>query len=204
MIRSYIRYWLVVGGIIFALMAITLGIFADSIPALQRLMILFFMILTLHEFEEYVYPGGFPAANNIGLMGETKDYGKYPLNELSAFIVNVVLAYPLYICGIIFYECLWLGIFIAYFTMLQFMIHCIVINRELRSWYSQGCATSLFVMLPFGIYYLTHIACHFTFSGFYWWAPILICRNRNTKYGFAEFEATHFSVRNGIARLRMD
>lgn len=59
MIRSYIRYWPVVGGIIFALMAITLGIFADSIPALQRLMILFFMILTLHEFEEYVYPGGF-------------------------------------------------------------------------------------------------------------------------------------------------
>lgn len=137
-------------------------------------------------------------------MGETKDYGKYPLNELSAFIVNVVLADPLYICGIIFYECLWLGIFIAYFTMLQFMIHCIVINRKLRSWYSPGCATSLFVMLPFGIYYLTHIACHFTFSGFYWWAPILICRNRNTKYGFAEFEATHFSVRNGIARLRMD
>lgn len=219
MIRSYIRYWPVVGGVIFVALALTLGIFADYIPALQRLMILFFMILTLHEFEEYVYPGGFPAANNIGLMGETKDFGKYPLNELSAFVVNVVLAYPLYICGIIFYEHLWLGIFIAYFTMIQCIIHCIVINRKLHSWYSPGCASALFVMLPFGIYYLTYLTEHFTFPGFYWWAPItvfpivavlmilspiLIFRNRNTKYGFSEYEATYFSVRKGIARLRMD
>ena len=118
--------------------------------------------------------------------------------------------------GVIFYECLWLGIFIAYFTMLQFIIHCIVINRKLHSWYSPGCATSLFVMLPFGIYYLTYIAGHFTFPGWYWWvpitvfpvaavlmilSPILICRNRDTKYGFAEFEATDFAVRKGAAKL---
>ncbi len=53
------RYWPVVCGIIFVALALTLGILADSVPALQRLLILFFMILTLHEFEEYVYPGGF-------------------------------------------------------------------------------------------------------------------------------------------------
>lgn len=219
MIRSYMRYWPVVGGVVFVALALSLGIFADSIPALQRLMVLFFMILTLHEFEEYVYPGGFPAANNIGLMGETKDYGRYPLNELSAFVVNVVLAYPLYICGVIFYEQLWLGIFISYFTMLQCIIHCVVINKKLRSWYSPGCASALFVMLPFGVYYLTYVARHFTFPTWYWWAPIavfplvavvmilspiLLFRDRNTRYGFADYEATHFSVKKGIARLRMD
>ena len=35
-------------------------------------------------------------------------------------------------------------------------------------------------------------------------SPILLFRNRNTRYGFADYEATHFSVRKGIARLRME
>ena len=154
---------------------------------------------------------------NIGLMGEKKDFGKYPLNELSAFIVNVVLAYPLYICGIIFHDVLWLGIFIAYFTMCQVFIHCIVINRKLHTWYSPGCASALFAMVPFGAYYLYYIAEHFNIPTYYWWAPlavfplvavvmilspVLIFRNRDTRYGFADYEATAFSVKNGIARLR--
>lgn len=33
-------------------------------------------------------------------------------------------------------------------------------------------------------------------------SPVLICKNRNTRYGFAEYEATEFSIKNGIARLR--
>lgn len=217
MLRSYMRYWAAVGGVIFAVVAILLGTFGDLLAPTQRLMSVFFMLLLLHEFEEYVLPGGFPAAMNIGLMGEKKDFGKYPLNELSAFIVNVLLAYPLYICGIIFHDVLWLGIFIAYFTMLQVIIHCIVINRKLHTWYSPGCASALFAMVPFGAYYLCYIAEHFDVPTCYWWvplavfplvgvvmilSPVLICKDRNTRYGFAEYEATAFSIRNGIARLR--
>ncbi len=33
-------------------------------------------------------------------------------------------------------------------------------------------------------------------------SPVLIFRNRDTRYGFAEYEATAFSVKNGIAELR--
>ena len=217
MSRSYMRYWPVVGGVIFAAVAILVGTFGDLLAPTQRLMSVFFMLLLLHEFEEYVLPGGFPVAMNIGLMGEKKDFGKYPLNELSAFIVNVALAYPLYICGIIFHDVLWLGIFIAYFTMCQVFIHCIVINRKLHTWYSPGCASALFAMVPFGAYYLYYIAEHFNIPTYYWWAPlavfplvavvmilspVLIFRNRDTRYGFADYEATAFSVKNGIARLR--
>lgn len=168
MLRSYMRYWPAVGGVIFAVVAILVGTFGDLLAPTQRLMSVFFMLLLLHEFEEYVLPGGFPAAMNIGLMGEKKDFGKYPLNELSAFVVNVVLAYPLYICGIIFHDVLWLGIFIAYFTMCQVFIHCIVINRKLHTWYSPGCASALFAMVPFGVYYLCYIAEHFDFPTYYW------------------------------------
>ena len=217
MLRSYMRYWPAVGGVIFAVVAILVGTFGDQLVPTQRLMAVFFMLLLLHEFEEYVLPGGFPAAMNIGLMGEKRDFGKYPLNELSAFIVNVVLAYPLYICGIIFHDVLWLGIFIAYLTMCQVFIHCIVINRKLHTWYSPGCASALFAMVPFGAYYLYYIAEHFNIPTYYWWAPmavfplmavvmilspVLIFRNQDTRYGFAEYEATAFSVKNGIAKLR--
>ena len=217
MLRSYMRYWPAVGGVIFAVVAILWGTFGDLLAPTQRLMSVFFMLLLLHEFEEYVLPGGFPAAMNIGLMGEKRDFGKYPLNELSAFIVNVVLAYPLYICGIIFHDVLWLGIFIAYLTMCQVFIHCIVINRKLHTWYSPGCASALFAMVPFGAYYLYYIAEHFNIPTYYWWAPmavfplmavvmilspVLIFRNQDTRYGFAEYEATAFSVKNGIAKLR--
>lgn len=217
MLRSYMRYWPAVGGVIFAVVAILLGIWGDRLVPTQRLMSVFFMLLLLHEFEEYVLPGGFPAAMNIGLMGEKTDFGKYPLNELSAFIVNVVLAYPLYICGFIFHDVLWLGIFIAYFTMAQVVIHCIVINRKLSTWYSPGCASALFALVPFAIYYLCYIAEHFDFQTFCWWAPliafplvavvmilspVLICKKRNTRYAFAEYEATAFSIKNGIAKLR--
>ena len=217
MLRNYMRYWPAVGGVIFAAVAILVGTFSDLLAPTQRLMSVFFMLLLLHEFEEYVLPGGFPAAMNIGLMGEKKDFGKYPLNELSAFIVNVVLAYPLYIFSIIFHDVLWLGIFIAYFTMCQVFIHCIVINRKLHTWYSPGCASALFAMVPFGAYYLCYIAEHFDFPTYHWWAPlavfplvavvmilspVLIFRNRDTRYGFADYEATAFSVKNGMARLR--
>ena len=217
MLRSYMRYWPAVGGVIFAVVAILLGIWGDRLVPTQRLMSVFFMLLLLHEFEEYVLPGGFPAAMNIGLMGEKTDFGKYPLNELSAFIVNVVLAYHLYICGFIFHDVLWLGIFIAYFTMAQVVIHCIVINRKLSTWYSPGCASALFALVPFAIYYLCYIAEHFDFPTFYWWAPliafplvavvmilspVLICKKRNTRYAFAEYEASAFSIKNGIAKLR--
>ena len=217
MLRSYMRYWPAVGGIIFAVVAILMGTFGEFLAPTQRLMSVFFMLLLLHEFEEYVLPGGFPAAMNIGLMGEKRDFGKYPLNELSAFIVNVVLAYPLYICGIIFHDVLWFGIFIAYFTILQVIIHCIVINRKLHTWYSPGCASALFAMVPFGAYYLYYIAKHFDFPTYYWWAPlvvfplvavvmilspVLIFKNRDTRYSFADYESTAFSVKNGIARLR--
>jgi hypothetical protein len=72
-------------------------------------------------------------------------------------------------------------------------------------------------MVPFGAYYLCYIAEHFDFPTYYWWAPlavfplvavvmilspVLIFRNRDTRYGFADYEATAFSVKNGIARLR--
>lgn len=63
--RFYSRYWAAIGGLVFVGLAFVLGIMGDQIPTLQRLTVLLFMALLFHQFEEYVFPGGFPAAGNM-------------------------------------------------------------------------------------------------------------------------------------------
>ena len=214
--RFYCRYWATIGGMLFVLLAFFVGLMPDTVPVSQRLMVLLYMTLLFHQFEEYVFPGGFPVALNRGLFGAKEEANRYPLNELSATIVNTFLAYPLYLVGIFCHHCLWLGIFIAYFTMAQVLMHCLKLNISLKAWYSPGCLSALFVMLPMGVYYLWYVATHFAVPHYYWWGPlvafpiasvlmillpILTCRSHTTSFGFARFQADDFEVRHGIASL---
>ena len=82
--KAYRNNWYYIGGIIFAVLAIILGLFGDMIDPMRRIMIVLFMCLLAHEFEEYAVPGGFPSAWNIGVSGETKAGDRYPLNTKSA------------------------------------------------------------------------------------------------------------------------
>lgn len=214
--RFYCRYWAVIGGVLFVFLAFFVGLMPDTVAPTERLMMLLFMALLFHQFEEYVFPGGFPAACNRGLFGEKKEFNRYPLNKLSATIVNTFLAYTLYIVGIFCHDSLWVGIFIAYFTMAQVLMHCLKLNISLRAWYSPGCFSALFVMLPMGVYYICFIVTHFTVPHYYWWGPIvafpfvsvvmillpiITCRSRKTTFGFAPYQAEEFEVRHGIASL---
>ena len=215
-LRFYSRYWAAVGGLVFVGLAFWLGIKGDAIPTLQRLAVLLYMSLLFHQFEEYIFPGGFPAACNVALFGEKENVHLYPLNQLSALTVNVFCAYPLYLVGIVFYEHLWIIIFLSYFTMLQVLMHCIKMNISLRSWYCPGCLSALLVMLPIGVYTLHFLASNYTFPHYYWWAPALVFpviagltimlpikvfQNRETRFGFAKHEADDFAVMHGIASL---
>lgn len=192
------------------------GMFGVQMDFLQRYMVLMFMALLFHQFEEYSFPGGFPAAANIGLFGEKTDYGKYPLNEMSALTVNVFCAYPIYLVGIFCYQWIWYDIFIAYFTMAQVLMHCIKMNKSLKSWYCPGCLSALLVMLPLGICFLVNLSAQYSFPLYYWWAPICVfplvafltillpikCfSDKNTRYGFANHEAEDFEIRKGVASL---
>ena len=93
-VKFYRRYWAAIDGLIFVALAFFVGLFGHQVPALQRFMVLMYMALIFHQFEEYIFPGGFPAAANIGLFGEKDNVDKYPLNEMSALLVNVFCAFP--------------------------------------------------------------------------------------------------------------
>lgn len=46
------------------------------------------MSLLIHQFEEYVLPGGAPVIVNIGTFSERDNYLRYPGNMHSSMLVN--------------------------------------------------------------------------------------------------------------------
>lgn len=215
--KAYRNNWYYVGGILFAVLAFVLGLFGDMIDPMRRIMIVLYMCLLAHQFEEYAVPGGFPSAWNIGVSGEIEVGDRYPLNTKSAFIVNICCAYPIYIIGIIFYEVHVLSIFITYFTMLQILMHGLMMNKKMGTLYNPGVATALFIMIPVGIYSLWYIAANYDIPSWNWWAPILVfpfiafstillpvlkCQDKNSPYVFPERDTKGFSIKGKTARIR--
>lgn len=215
--KFYSNNWYYIGGIIFAILAFILGLFGDMIEPMRRIMMVLYMCLLAHQFEEYAVPGGFPSAWNIGVSGENEVGDRYPLNTKSAFIVNVCCAYPIYIIGIIFCHVHVLSIFITYFTMAQILMHGLMMNKKMNTIYNPGVATALFIMIPIGIYSLWYIATNYDIPTWNWWAPILTfpfvafltillpilkCQDKESPYVFPERDTKGFSIKNKIARIR--
>ena len=101
----YRNKWYYVGGGIFVVLAIVMALFGEHVDPVRRIMIVGFMGLIIHQFEEYVLPGGFPMVWNIVQSGEREIYDRYPMNKNTSFVCNVCIMYPLYISGIIFSDC---------------------------------------------------------------------------------------------------
>lgn len=209
--------WYYIGGIIFVVLAMVIGLFAESIDPMRRLMIVMYMCLLAHQFEEYAVPGGFPSSWNIGVSGEQEIGDRYPLNTKSAFIVNVCCAYPLYWLGIIFCEVHVLCIFLCYFTMAQLLMHGLMMNKKMGTLYNPGVGTALFIMIPAGVYTLWYIATTYSVPTWNWWVPVLCfplvafstillpilkCQDKNTPYVFPERDTKGFSIQGKVARIR--
>lgn len=158
---SYYRMnWYYIGGVLFAILAFVMGFWGDHVDQLRTIMIYSFMALLAHQFEEYAYPGGFPPIFNIAVFGEKEHPERYPLNTNQVLVTNVVLAYPIYLAGILWAHTIWLGIGVVVFSMLQLLVHGIVINIRFKSVYNPGLATTLGLFIPIGIYYLWYVARH--------------------------------------------
>ncbi|MGH9023207.1 MAG: HXXEE domain-containing protein [Acidimicrobiia bacterium] len=146
-------------GLISAMVAGTYLAFAWSdLEVLQRLLLLNFIVVLLHQFEEYSWPGGFPAvANRVMLTGPLLRYFK-PLNQLSSMAANVLFAYVVYLVPVFFPDTIWLGLSpVLIGAVLQVIGHAIYVNIKIRSLWSPGAATAVFGFLPVGVVYINHI-----------------------------------------------
>src|SRR5262245_57823015 len=143
-LRFFMRHWHDVGVLSAAIAGAYLIAAWDHLNILQQLLLLNFIIVLLHQFEEYSWPGGFPALANKVLLPSIGFFSRYfkPLNQLSSMVANVLASYVIFLLPVFFPDAIWLGLApVLIGLVLQVIVHAIAAPYMLRSVYTPGGAT---------------------------------------------------------------
>ncbi|WP_048736409.1 HXXEE domain-containing protein [Necropsobacter massiliensis] len=126
---------------------------------LQALALLNLGVIFLHFFEEFGFPGGFPKfANTMFAMKNSPQPDRYPLNQMSALWINYGTAIFMYLTPVFFPNQIWFGLMpILFGGVAQLLIHGVVNNVMLKTYYNSGLATTLFGHLPIMTAYIYYI-----------------------------------------------
>jgi hypothetical protein len=188
----------------------------NEIVLLQKLLLLNFIAVLLHQFEEYSWPGGFPAVANMVLMRSGKP-DRYPLNQNSSMVANLIFAYGFYLLPVFFPNVIWLGLapVLVGLTM-QFIGHGIYVNIKLRSFYSPGVAATVFGHVPIGVIYKYYIVTNNMVDLWGWLLAVVymtaffflnffiieqkLLGDKNSPYPFDQDEMKRFGVEKKLAR----
>ena len=212
--KFYIKNWYYIGDLLFVALAFLVGFFGEAIDPLSKILLLSYMALLVHQFEEYAIPGGFPAVFNIVMSGEKEAPDRYPLNRRGVFIVNVLFAYSFYIIAIIFPGLIWLGLAQVLFGMAQFFVHGIAINVKMKSFYNPGLGAVVLLHWPIGLYYIWYVYANGLMQSWDWivgigltllvamlsvYLPVTKLKDRNSKYAFSAEEMERFNVKEKMA-----
>ena len=184
----------------------------------QLILLLNFVVLTLHQFEEYGWPGGFPWIMNEVIRPRGGPPDRYPLNQNNAFFINVVLGWPFYLIPVFFPDLLWLGLAPTLFGLGQFIAHGIVINRMLKSLYSPGLVAVVLGHVPLGIWYLAEVYSKGMITLWDWVFAVVyiacfiivgmltigfrLLADKDSRYPFASEEMERFEPRRNLTRIK--
>ena len=114
-----------------------------------------FILLLVHQFEEYIYPGGFRSFFNRHIY-EKSPFTKRKLTRTGAVIINIFIAWPAYIISAIYgTELLWLALGLCFVTLTNGLLHTILFLK-LRK-YNPGFVSGLLLFIPFGAYVLIQL-----------------------------------------------
>ncbi|WP_197525932.1 HXXEE domain-containing protein [Methanocella paludicola] len=156
-IMDFIRgNWYNIGLVVAFVALLYLVLEYPNMGVLQILLLLNFVAILIHQFEEYGFPGGEPAVMNMVLQPSSTP-NKYPLNQNSAMITNVVVTYLMYLIPVFFPNIIWLGLAPILFGMMQFIVHGVMTNLKLKSLYNPGLGAVVLLHIPIGLYYIYYI-----------------------------------------------
>ncbi|HXY30469.1 MAG TPA: HXXEE domain-containing protein [Gemmatimonadaceae bacterium] len=188
-----------------------------SLSTIQVILLLNFVVLLLHQFEEYGWPGGEPWIINEAMLAQGGPADRYPLNQNNAFFINVVLAYPFYLAPVFLPNTVWLGLAPTLFGFAQFGMHGIGTNRKLRVLYNPGLTAVVLGHIPLGIWYLIALYSTSAVSPWNWVFGVAymaafagigmkaigygLLGNKDSPYPFAPEEMERFDRRGRLARL---
>ena len=207
------RYWYNIGLAVAIIAAIFLSLQWDSMSILQRVLLLNFIAILVHQFEEYGFPGGEPAIANIVIYNSPAQ-DRWPLNQNAAMITNVVASYGFYLIPVFFPNIIWLGLAPILFGMGQFFMHGIATNLKLKTLYNPGLGAVVLLHLPLGIFFIYYIQSNALASGWDWIIGVVYMflfgfiivnkmtrtwlADKNSPYPFAEEEMKRFNVQEKV------
>ena len=94
---------------------------------------------------------------------------RYPLNQFSAMLTNVLIAYICYLLPVFFPEVIWLGLApILFGCVFQVMLHLVVFLIKFHHFYNSGLAAVLCIHVPCGIIYIYQTASQGLLTGSQW------------------------------------
>ena len=105
--------------------------------------------LMLHQFEEYVFPGGFRKwMNSFVYQSENPDA---PLTKKLAFVINIVIGWPVFAAvGYVGQEQMWFTLPMLGILFVNAWFHIALSVSHQR--YSPGTFTAMLVLIPLSLY----------------------------------------------------
>lgn len=214
--KFYVYNWYKFTIILFIILSFITVLWGNTIlSSLQIILMYSLLALFVHQFEEYVFPGGGPAVINKGNFGESKYYRSYPGNMLSSMIVNNS-AWLVYTAAIIFPKTIWLGLGTMFFNLFQLIGHGIKMNIGMKAWYNQGLASTVFLLVPISVYYMFFInnnrlatstdyvlgiVAFFLTMLLTTILPVQLLKNKNTRYVIPEWQVKRMNAVQAFASL---
>jgi hypothetical protein len=210
------RHWYEIGAVVAIGTVVWLTLAWQDVGGLQRLLLLNFITLLIHQYEEYGWPGGLPAILNMGIMPSPMP-DRYPLNQNSAMVVNLLAVYGFYLVPVFFPTVIWLGLGPVLYGLFQLVFHGVMVPRKLRCVYNPGLAMVALGHSPVAVCYFYYIHADglvsvwdWVFGVAYMAAFHYVCllkmtytwlADRNSPFPFSEAEMRRFSVREKLDRL---
>lgn len=210
------RHWYNVGLVVAILTGIYLAFTWSDLTILTRLMALNFIAILLHQFEELGWPGGFPLQMN-DIMWKSEFPDRYPLNQFSNMLGNVVASYIFYLLPVFFSDVIWLGLAPTLFGLGQLFVHGIVNNIKMRSLYNPGLFAVVCMHVPIGVYYINYINTNNLVTSTTWLFGLLylavfmvafglslykLLADKNSKWAFTEDEMNRFDMVRKVKKLK--
>lgn len=119
-------------------------------------------IYFLHQFEEYILPGGFLAFFNTKMLASSRE--DFPLDQNGSFMINVPIIFIGFLVSNILateFNILSLGLWAAYFSFINAFSHVVMF---IKFGYNPGFVVSLFVNIPAAAYTIYYFAAYQTVS----------------------------------------
>jgi hypothetical protein len=114
-------------------------------------------VYMIHQFEEYILPGGFADFFNIKVLRSNK--ADFPLTKKASFWINVPLTFIAFPLSAIFAGNfgISIGVWAVYFSIINALSH-VVMFFIFR--YNPGLLVSVLLNIPVGIYVVYYFAVH--------------------------------------------